>query len=59
MADNENKLTLGRLRDEVRAPVETVVQKLTGELGDNVGSITVVGSALTDDFVPKATSISF
>jgi len=51
MADNENKLTFGRLRDEVRSPVETVAQKLSSDLGDNVRS-------MTDDFLPGKSDIN-
>lgn len=50
MAENNNNLKLDSLREEIRHPVKAFVEKLIAELGDNLQSITIVGSSLTEDF---------
>ncbi|MFH1369819.1 MAG: hypothetical protein ABII09_00805 [Planctomycetota bacterium] len=58
MVDNENNVSVEGLREEIRSPVKTVAQKLTADLASNLESITVVGSALTDDFLPGKSDIN-
>lgn len=58
MADNENKILVDGLREEIREPVKTAAQKLSEGLAGNLESITVVGSALTDDFLPGKSDIN-
>ncbi len=43
-------LKLGALDVQIREPVYTLAEKLAARLGDNLQSITVVGSSLTRDF---------
>jgi len=50
MAKNKNALKLDGLRDEIRDSIKAFAEKLIAELGDNLQSITVVGSSLTEDF---------
>lgn len=50
MTDNKKELKLDAVRVELRLRIKNFVEKLSGELGDNLESITVVGSSLTDDF---------
>jgi hypothetical protein len=50
MAEDKKGLKLDALRAEIREPVRAFAEKLTEGLGDNLQSITVVGSSLTDDF---------
>jgi len=50
MAENKNDLKLDAVRDEIREPLKVLAEKLTASVGDNLQSITVVGSSLTDDY---------
>ena len=50
MAENKNELKLDALREGIRDSVKVFAEKLIAELADNLQSITVVGSSLTDDF---------
>lgn len=52
MPENKKTLQLTGLRDEIHASVRAFADKLIAELGDNLQSITVVGSSLTEDFKP-------
>ena len=52
MPENRKNLQLTGLRDEIHDSVRAFADKLTAELGDNLQSITVVGSSLTNDFKP-------
>lgn len=54
----ENDLKLDTLRVEIRDPVKAFAEKLTAGLGDNMQSITVVGSSLTEDFKPGKSDIN-
>ena len=47
MAANNNELKLAPLRSEIRKPVRTFAEKLIGKLGENLKSITIIGSSLT------------
>lgn len=50
MAENKNNLKVDGLRYAVRDSVKVFAEKLIAVLADNLQSITVVGSSLTDDF---------
>ena len=50
MANDKNSLKLDTVREPIREPLKTLAEKLIAELGDNLKSITVVGSSLTEDF---------
>ena len=52
------QITIGQLRQEIHAPVEFLVTRLREDLGDDLLSLCVVGSALTDDFDPKRSDIN-
>ena len=57
MAQNDN-LNLQPLRPEIQEPVKAFAEKLTEQLADNLQSITIVGSSLTDDFQPGKSDIN-
>jgi len=46
------------LREEVRSPVQRLLTRLQEDLGDDLLSLCVVGSALTGDFHPKYSDIN-
>ncbi len=46
------------LRDEIRGPVEAFGERLLADLGDNLQSLSVVGSSLTGDFDPGTNDIN-
>jgi hypothetical protein len=52
MPENRKNLQLTSLRNEIHDSVRSFADKLIAELGDNLQSITVVGSSLTNDFKP-------
>jgi hypothetical protein len=58
MTDKQNNLNLDRLREDVRLRVKPFAEKLVAGLAGNLENITVVGSALTDDFRPGASDIN-
>jgi len=58
MVENRNKMKLDSVREEIREPLKAFGEKLAPTLGDNLQSITVVGSSLTEDFVPKRSDIN-
>jgi predicted nucleotidyltransferase len=58
MVENKNNMKLDTVREEIREPLKAFAEKLTATLGDNLQSITVVGSSLTGDFVPKRSDIN-
>ncbi|HDZ20621.1 hypothetical protein LCGC14_0692530 [marine sediment metagenome] len=49
---------LAELRELVRPPVQFLLTRLQKDLGDNLLSLCVVGSALTGDFHPKFSDIN-
>ncbi len=49
---------LDSLRETVREPLIRLVEHVQTSLGDRLRSITVVGSALTDDFQPGVSDIN-
>jgi hypothetical protein len=55
--DNAN-LKLEDLSVQIRDAVRDFAEKVIAALGDNLQSITVVGSSLTDDFKPKHSDIN-
>jgi hypothetical protein len=46
------------LRDDIREPVKTFGEKLVENIGDNLRSLSVVGSSLTGDFRPRKSDIN-
>jgi len=54
---NDN-IKLEILRQESREPLRLFAQKVIAALGDNLRSITVVGSSLTGDFLPGQSDIN-
>jgi hypothetical protein len=58
MAVNNSELKLAPLRSEIRDSVSTFAEKLIEKLGENLKSITIVGSSLTGDFVPGKSNIN-
>jgi len=66
MTENKNELTdpakrelkLDALRMQIRDIVKSFAEKLIEELGENLQSITVVGSSLTEDFKPGQSDIN-
>ena len=58
MADNKTNLKLDALPEQIREGVKDFAEKLITELGENLNSITVVGSSLTEDFRPGRSDIN-
>jgi hypothetical protein len=58
MNENENQLRLGSLSAYIRESVKLFADKITTTLGENLLSITVVGSSLTADFKPGHSDIN-
>jgi hypothetical protein len=58
MAANNNELKLAPLRSEIRDSVRSLAEKLIEKLGENLKSITIVGSSLTEDFVAGKSDIN-
>ncbi|NIA21756.1 MAG: hypothetical protein GWP05_07290 [Anaerolineaceae bacterium] len=59
MSHDEKQIgDLTRLGPTARGPVQTLAGKLLGDLGDNLESLTVIGSALTEDFRPGRSDIN-
>jgi len=58
MAENENGLRLDAVGEKIRGPLRLFGEKLQSGLGDNLQSITVVGSSLTGDFKPGQSDIN-
>ena len=58
MAEDKNSLRLESVPEHVREPLRLFAEKLTAGLGDNLLSITVVGSSLTGDFKPGHSDIN-
>jgi hypothetical protein len=46
------------IRAEIRPPLTLLVERLQAGLGDNLQSVSVVGSSLTQDFHPKVSDIN-
>ncbi len=58
MADVYSAPRLDRLREAVREPLRLLDLRLRAALGDHLNSLTVVGSARTDDFQPGVSDIN-
>jgi len=58
MAENKTNLKLDTLPEQIRDSMKNFADKLTAELGENLQSITVVGSSLTEDFRPGQSDIN-
>jgi len=50
MAENEKNIKLDDVREEIREALKVFGEEMIAGLGDNLRSITVVGSSLTEDF---------
>jgi len=55
---NEKTILTSGLRPEVRQPIEFLAQRLINDLGENLLSLCVVGSAITEDFHPQRSDIN-
>jgi hypothetical protein len=58
MAENKNDVKIDALHMHIRDSVKDFAERLLTALGDNLQSITVVGSSLTDDFRPGQSDIN-
>jgi len=58
MADNAHSLKLDILPEQIRQPITLFAEGLRTGLGDNLQSITVVGSSLTQDYKPGRSDIN-
>ncbi|MHC4558790.1 MAG: hypothetical protein ACYTFW_15110 [Planctomycetota bacterium] len=58
MANSKKDLKLDALHLQIREPITAFAEKLLTDLGDNLQSITVVGSSLTEDFKPGQSDIN-
>jgi len=58
MAENKNNLILDALPAQIRDSVKDFCNKVIAALGNNLQSITVVGSSLTEDFKPGQSDIN-
>ncbi len=58
MAEIRSALQQGGIREEIRTPLTLLVERLQARLGDNLRSVSVVGSSLTQDFQPKVSDIN-
>jgi len=58
MSQDKTNLNLQDLNVRIRDCVKDFAEKLMTALGDNLQSITVVGSSLTDDFAPPQSDIN-
>lgn len=58
MTEDKNSLRLEPVPEQIREPLRSFAEKLTTGLGDNLLSITVVGSGLTEDFKPGKSDIN-
>ncbi|MGE5297091.1 MAG: hypothetical protein ACM3VT_19885 [Solirubrobacterales bacterium] len=58
MADMYPSPQLDGIRETIRDPLTALVRHLWANLGDNLKSVVVVGSALTDDFQPGVSDIN-
>jgi len=58
MAENKINLKLDTLPEHTHDSIKNFTEKLTSEIGENLQSITVVGSSLTGDFRPGQSDIN-
>lgn len=58
MIDTHAVPRLDNIREPIREPLRLLVARLQAGLGDNLKSVSVVGSSLTQDFEPKVSDIN-
>ena len=58
MTNTFNALRLDRIRETIREPLRLFTERLGAGLADNLKSVTVVGSSLTDDFRADSSDIN-
>jgi len=58
MTEAHHALRLNGIRETVRGPLRLLVDRLHAGLHDNLRSVTVVGSSLTEDFKPGISDIN-
>jgi len=58
MSENKTNLKIDALHMQIRDSVKVFAEKLSTALGDNLLSITIVGSSLTEDFRPGQSDIN-
>jgi hypothetical protein len=58
MAESENSLKLDAVPEQIRETLVLFTEKLNAALGENLKSITVVGSSLTTDFKPGRSDVN-
>ncbi len=58
MNENKANLKLDALQVQIRASVKDFAERLSSAIGNNLQSITVVGSSLTEDFRPDTSDIN-
>jgi hypothetical protein len=58
MAENENSIKLDAVPEQIRETLALFAEKLNVALGENLKSITVVGSSLTTDFKPGRSDVN-
>jgi hypothetical protein len=58
MAENENNLKLDAVPEQIREALVLFTDKLNAGLGDNLQSVTVIGSSLTQDYRPGQSDIN-
>jgi hypothetical protein len=56
--DMRNATRWDGIREDIREPLRLLVERLQAALGDNLKSISVVGSSLTQEFRPKVSDIN-
>jgi hypothetical protein len=58
MTESKNKLRLDKISEQTREPLRLFAEKLRELLRENIKSITVVGSSLTEDFTAGQSDIN-
>jgi hypothetical protein len=58
MTENKNNLRVDKLQVQIRDSVRDFAERLLAALGNNLLSITVVGSSLTEDFRPGESDVN-
>ena len=58
MASANANIQVGRLRKQIQKPVGYLARSLLIDMGENLQSLCVVGSALTEDYHPKFSDIN-
>ena len=56
MVENLNSLKMDSVSEQIREPLKLFAEKLIAGLGNNLQSITVVGSSLTQDYKPPSSA---